>query len=103
MDFALVDNVSPITLDVVKKSLGYLGVDSEGLSRMDREYMRIIRDRYSGGPAGIESISAALNEERSTLEDVYEPFLVYKGFISRGSRGRILTRLGTEHMSKFDC
>ena len=102
MDFALVENVSPITLDIVKKSLGYLGVDSEGLSRMDREYMRIIRDRYSCGPAGIESISAALNEERSTLEDVYEPFLVYKGFISRGSRGRLLTRLGKDHLSSLE-
>jgi Holliday junction DNA helicase RuvB len=73
-------------------------VDSAGLSHMDREFLRIIKDRYDGGPVGLEAVAAALNEEKSTLEDVYEPYLVFKGFILRTARGRALSKDGQEHL-----
>ncbi|MBX9839001.1 MAG: hypothetical protein K2X69_11910, partial [Silvanigrellaceae bacterium] len=65
---------------------------------MDREFLKIMSDRYQGGPVGLDAISAALNEEKSTLEDVYEPYLVYRGFILRTARGRMLSESGKKHL-----
>ena len=59
----------------------------------------MIANHYSGGPVGIEAIAATLNEERATIEEVYEPYLVHSGFLARGSRGRFLTQKGKEHVS----
>ena len=98
LDFALVSNKTSIDCDVIELALKRLGVDSEGLCIMDRDFLRIMKERYQGGPVGLEAIAAALNEERSTLEDVYEPYLVYRGFILRTARGRMLSELGKSHL-----
>ena len=101
LDFALVSNKLTIDCDIVNLSLDRLGVDCEGLSLMDREFLKIMQDRYQGGPVGLDAISAALNEEKSTLEDVYEPYLVYKGFILRTARGRLLSETGKKHLQNL--
>ncbi|WP_222435638.1 Holliday junction branch migration DNA helicase RuvB [Fluviispira vulneris] len=101
LDFALVANKTIIDVEIIDRALERLGVDCEGLSHMDRDFLRIMHERYNGGPVGLEAISAALNEEKSTLEDVYEPYLVYRGFILRTARGRMLSPLGKEHLLKF--
>ena len=98
LDFALVSNKISIDCDVVNLALKRLGVDSEGLCIMDRDFLKIMKDRYQGGPVGLDAIAAALNEEKSTLEDVYEPYLVYRGFVLRTARGRMLSDLGKNHL-----
>jgi Holliday junction DNA helicase RuvB len=98
LDFALVSNKISIDCDVVNLALKRLGVDSEGLCIMDRDFLKIMKDRYQGGPVGLDAIAAALNEEKSTLEDVYEPYLVYRGFVLRTARGRMLSDLGKKHL-----
>ena len=102
MDFAIVNSQSTIDADVVEKALVRLGVDPKGLARMDRDFLRVMRDRYDGGPVGLESIAAALHEEKSTLEDVYEPYLVAIGFVHRTPRGRQLSNLGTAHLKELE-
>lgn len=103
MDFALVNNKSQIDVEVVEKALVRLGVDTRGLARMDRELMRVMRDRHEGGPVGLESIAAALHEEKTTLEDVYEPYLVAIGFVHRTSRGRQLSNAGAAHLKDVEA
>lgn len=100
LDFALVAEKEFIDEDIVHVALGRLGIDIEGLTRMDREFLKIIEERYDGGPVGLEAIAAALNEEKNTLEDVYEPYLVYRGFILRTSRGRTLSEMGRKHLTQ---
>jgi len=78
--------------------LGRQGIDSCGLERIDRQILSIVAEQYSGGPVGIEALAATLNEDRATLEEVYEPYLVYRGFLARGSRGRMLTAKGRAHI-----
>lgn len=97
-DFAEVKDIKVIDLSTVQEALCRLDIDSGGLDRIDREILQIIKERYKGGPVGIESIAITLGEERATIEDVYEPFLVYQGFLSRGPRGRSLTELGRQHL-----
>ena len=75
------------------------GVDSLGLDRLDREYLKIIAINYEGGPVGIEAISASLNEDQATLADVVEPFLLKIGFIIRTSQGRKITSSGYKHIN----
>lgn len=98
LDFALVQGKKDVDEDIVRIALERLGVDIQGLSHMDREFLKMIRDRYDGGPVGLEAVAAALNEEKSTLEDVYEPYLVFKGFLLRTARGRVLSKDGKEHL-----
>lgn len=74
------------------------GIDRMGLDRIDREILRVVFEQYGGGPVGIDALAATLNEDRATLEEVYEPYLVYKGFLNRGSRGRMLTASGQAHI-----
>lgn len=100
LDFALVSEKEEIDENIVHSSLSRLGIDKEGLTRMDREFLKIIHERYDGGPVGLEAIAAALNEERNTLEDVYEPYLVYRGFVLRTSRGRMISELGKKHCER---
>lgn len=102
MDFALVTGKQIVDTDVAQKALFRLGVDTRGLARMDREFLRIMRDRHDGGPVGLESIAAALNEEKTTLEDVYEPYLVSVGYINRTPRGRQLSALGSSHLKEME-
>ena len=102
MDFALVNGKSSIDAGAAEMALVRLGVDPCGLARMDREFLRIMRDRHDGGPVGLEAIAAALNEERTTLEDVYEPYLVSIGFVNRTPRGRQLSSSGQQHLAETE-
>lgn len=102
MDFALVSRVTCIDATVVNQALSKLRVDTRGLGRMDREFLKVMRDRHDGGPVGLESIAAALHEEKSTLEDVYEPYLVAIGFVNRTPRGRQLSNLGLSHLKDVE-
>ncbi|MDY6959551.1 MAG: Holliday junction DNA helicase RuvB C-terminal domain-containing protein, partial [Halobacteriota archaeon] len=80
------------------KALTMLGVDEIGLDEMDKEILRTIINKFDGGPVGIETIAVAVGEERDTIEDVYERYLVQIGFIDRTQRGRKATRLAYEHL-----
>lgn len=100
-DFAEVYGNSLVECDIVKNALLRLEIDEEGLDRLDRHILTIILERYDGGPVGIDSIAVSAGEDRATIEDVYEPFLVYKGFISRSPRGRLLTEKAKEHLKNF--
>jgi len=93
-DFAAVDGVSTIDVAVADKALKRLDVDAMGLDAMDRRYLRCIAEHYAGGPVGVETLAAALAEERDTLEDVIEPFLIQQGLIQRTPRGRMVSDLG---------
>lgn len=97
-DYAQVKADGIITREVADQALKMLEVDHLGLDESDRRYLRAIIDKYDGGPVGIEALSATLSEERDTLEDVYEPFLMQQGFIQRTSRGRVAARLAYEHL-----
>ncbi len=98
IDHATVEGIFPVTLRTVEHALERRGIDGAGLDHKDRELMTIIARRYDGGPVGLEAVAAAMNEERSTLEDVYEPYLIYRGFLSRTPRGRMLTPEGYAHL-----
>ena len=76
------------------------GIDAHGLDRLDRQILQIMARAYGGGPVGIEALAATLNEDRATLEEVYEPYLVHQGFLARGPRGRVLTARGREHLAE---
>lgn len=99
-DFADFENKASIEDEFVNKVLNHLKIDSAGLDSMDRCILRVINETYKNGPVGIESIAATVGESRSTIEDVYEPYLVHKELILRTSRGRILSDLGIRHISK---
>ena len=90
-DFALTKNCEVIGSEIVSYALGRLDIDEWGLDRTDREILSVILRKYSGGPVGIETIAVTLGEERATLEEVYEPFLIHSDFIVRTPRGRCLT------------
>lgn len=93
-DFASVDGVTQIDVTVADKALKRLDVDALGLDAMDRRYLRCIAEHYAGGPVGVETLAAALAEERDTLEDVIEPFLIQQGLIQRTPRGRMVSEQG---------
>ena len=90
-DFALVDGLDKIDLDIVKKSLERLKINETGLDSTDIEYLMSIVKKFNGGPVGIESIASSIGEEATTIEDVIEPFLLQEGYVKRTSRGRIVT------------
>ena len=96
-DFAQVEADGTITRDVADRALDMLEVDQEGLDKMDRHILLTIIEKFEGGPIGLNSLSAAVSEEKDTLEDVYEPFLIQKGFIKRTPQGRVVTRLAYRH------
>lgn len=96
-DFAQVEAEGVITHEVAKDALDMLGVDARGLDRMDRHIMLTIIEKFDGGPIGLDSLSAAVSEEKDTLEDVYEPFLILIGYVKRTPRGRVATKLAYEH------
>lgn len=98
-DFAIVAGCQEIDQAITAHALTQLEIDRGGLDRVDREILLTLRDRHQGGPVGIETLSASIGEERKTVEEVYEPFLVYGGYISRSPRGRVLTARGAEHVS----
>jgi holliday junction DNA helicase RuvB len=97
-DFAEVTADGRVTPGVADYALGRLGVDPTGLDALDRAYLKALVERYDGGPVGIEALAASVGEERSTLEDVVEPYLVQEGFVSRTPRGRVATRKTYVHL-----
>lgn len=99
-DFAQVKGSGKIDVAIAKTSLQSLDVDEKGLDDMDRKLLHVIIDKFGGGPVGIETIAASLREDRDTIEDVYEPFLLQEGLIERTPRGRLATRFAYEHMGK---
>ena len=101
-DFALVDGLDEINSEVTKKSLERLKVDEYGLDRIDIEYLTTLIEKFNGGPVGVETISSAIGEEISTLEDVVEPFLMQEGFIKRTPRGRVATEKAYKHIGISD-
>ncbi len=97
-DFAQVDGDGRITRAIAESALTRLGVDAQGLDELDRTVLRALIEKFDGGPVGIESLAAAVSEERETLEDVVEPYLIQEGFIQRTPRGRVSTRRAHEHL-----
>lgn len=97
-DFAQVRAGGVITRSVADEALGALEVDYLGLDAVDRRMLRSIMENYGGGPVGLETLAATINEEAITLEDVYEPYLMQLGFLTRTPRGRCVTRRAYEHL-----
>lgn len=97
-DFATVDGTGPVDAAAADRALARLDVDARGLDRLDRRYLRAIAEHYGGGPVGVDTLAAALAEQRDTLEDVIEPFLLQQGLLQRTPRGRALTRSAWEHL-----
>ncbi|NLN50463.1 MAG: Holliday junction branch migration DNA helicase RuvB [Acholeplasmataceae bacterium] len=88
-DFAEIIGDGKITLKVTNHALGKLGISDSGLDHTDKRYLKAIIEKFDGGPVGIESVSASIGEEPTTVEDVYEPYLLQEGFIKRTARGRV--------------
>ncbi len=97
-DYAQVKASGIITRDVAREALDKLGIDELGLDSTDRRYLKTIVEKYSGGPVGVETLSASISEEVDTIEDVYEPYLLQLGFIERTPRGRMATASAYEHL-----
>lgn len=98
-DFSLVKGEAKISEESVNKSLGLMEIDHYGLDRMDRKILRVIEDYYKGGPVGIETLCATLAEDRTTIEDVYEPYLLKEGFLLRTPRGREISQKSKDHLA----
>ena len=99
-DFAQVRADGVITKEVATDALEMLEVDYRGFDFMDRKILLTLIDKFDGGPVGIDSLSSAIGEERNTIEDVYEPFLIQEGFLHRTTRGRVATKLAYEHFGR---
>jgi Holliday junction DNA helicase RuvB len=99
-DFADFHDENEISGDRVDAALNAMEIDKRGLEPMDRKMLLAIRDKYDGGPVGIETLAYTVGEERATLEEVYEPYLVYQGLLARGPRGREITELGLKHLTE---
>lgn len=98
-DYAQVKGKGVITEDIAQYALDQLGVDQLGLDPMDRRVLTLIEDKFQGGPVGIETIAAALAEDKGTIEEVYEPFLIQEGLLQKTPRGRIVTELAKKHLA----
>ena len=96
-DFAEVKADGVITRVVANDGLAMLDVDGSGLDVMDRKLLRTVLDKFDGGPVGIDNLAAAIGEERDTIEDVLEPFLIQQGFLQRTPRGRVATASSYRH------
>jgi Holliday junction DNA helicase RuvB len=97
-DYAEIKGQGIIDEKLSKYALDQLGVDHGGLDEMDRRILLLIRDKFAGGPVGIETLAAALSEEKDTLEEVYEPYLIQEGLIQKTQRGRVVTDLAHQHL-----
>lgn len=98
-DFALVIGDGTITKEIIEKSLSKLKVDNLGLDETDYNLLKSIIEKFNGGPVGIEAIASSIGEEQTTIEDVYEPYLLQTGLLKRTSRGRIVTEKAYEHLN----
>jgi Holliday junction DNA helicase RuvB len=101
-DYAQVKGEGIITQEVSEQALKMLDVDERGFDTMDQKILLTIIEKFDGGPVGLETLSAAIGEEKETIEDVYEPFLIQGGFLDRTPRGRVATRLAYEHFNKIN-
>ena len=99
-DFAQVRAGGVITQEVASNALDMLEIDSKGFDKMDRRILLAIIDKYGGGPVGIDSLAAALHEERDAIEDLYEPYLIQEGYMMRTPRGRVATELAYKHLGR---
>jgi Holliday junction DNA helicase RuvB len=97
-DFAQVQYDGVITGDVAKTSLDKLEIDPMGLDTVDKKILKAMTEKFGGGPVGLDTLAASIDEETGTLEDVAEPYLLQLGFIMRTPRGRVVTRLGYTHL-----
>jgi Holliday junction DNA helicase RuvB len=97
-DFAAIQGNAVIDKNLADHALNHLDIDAWGLDGLDRRYLITLAEHYSGGPAGVETLSAALSEQRDTLEDVVEPYLMQQGLIQRTPRGRMLTKTAWEYL-----
>jgi Holliday junction DNA helicase RuvB len=92
-DFAQVDGVATVTRAVADAGLQLLDVDPVGLDLMDRKLLQTVIEKFAGGPVGVDNLAAAIGEERDTIEDVLEPYLIQQGYLQRTARGRMATAL----------
>ena len=99
-DFAEVDGDGTISLKMADQALRRLEVDKQGFDQMDRLLLETIIDKFSGGPVGLDTLAAAIGEEKDTIEDVIEPYLLQQGFINRTPRGRVATHLAYSHLGR---
>lgn len=99
-DFAQVRAGNKITKEVVLQALNMLAIDDRGLDEMDKKILSIMIDHHNGGPVGLSTIAVAIGEESSTIEEVYEPYLIMQGFLKRTPRGREVTPLAYQHLEK---
>jgi Holliday junction DNA helicase RuvB len=100
-DFAQVKADGIINKTVAQEALAMLDVDEKGFDQMDRNILLAVIDKFGGGPVGIDNLSSAIGEERETIEDVYEPYLIQEGYLQRTARGRIATRLAYAHFGRI--
>ena len=100
-DFAQVRAEGSITDAVARDALALLDVDEAGFDRMDRALLLAIIDKFSGGPVGLDTLAAAIAEERDTIEDVYEPYLIQEGFLARTPKGRVATPRAYAHFGRI--
>ena len=98
-DFAQVENLSTIEKPIADRGLNALEVDAIGLDAVDRKLLLAIIKKFAGGPVGLDTLSSCISEEKETIEDVYEPFLLQLGFINKTPRGRVATKAAYEHLS----
>lgn len=99
-DFAQVEGSGLIDLELAERALELLDVDQAGFDRMDRRLLLTIIDKFSGGPVGLETLAAALGEERHSVEDLYEPYLIQEGYLKRTPRGRVATSRAYDHFDR---
>ena len=97
-DFSQVKGDGSITPEITGQALAALGVDEYGLEALDRELLDTIITRFNGGPVGIDTIAASIGEERVTIEDVYEPYLIQAGFLHRTQKGRVVSEQAYRHL-----
>jgi Holliday junction DNA helicase RuvB len=99
-DYAQIKADGHITKPVAQEGLAWLGIDEAGFDDMDRKILLTIIEKFNGGPVGVESLAAAVQEDKGTIEDVYEPYLIQAGFLDRTGRGRQVTRLAYDHFKR---
>jgi Holliday junction DNA helicase RuvB len=99
-DYAQVKAEGLINKEIAIRALEMFEVDYKGFDHMDRTILLTLIDKFDGGPVGIDSLSSTIGEEKTTIEDVYEPYLVQEGFIHRTTRGRVATRIAYEHFGR---
>lgn len=99
-DYAEVKGSGQVTAPIADAALAMLNVDDQGFDHMDRRLLLAVIDRFDGGPVGLDNLAAAIGEERGTIEDVLEPFLIQQGYLMRTPRGRVATRMAYEHFGR---